>query len=495
MKRLNVVMVAAACAAVGLLAGTARGQYYTPLRYDLRYTSPAYIPSGTMRFGPAARPYDPYRFGNYNPGNLSVTGNLRLGKSFQGTSPYRSTGSQLSMDVPSTRLSNFRRDSIGIADVGTGLEYGGLGAFYPGSASVTTPYTAGVRFAVPQPGLRAPYAPRNVNAPPLPYWSNRGGVFTGGYGTADTVPTVESPMTTGGLAIPPSVLNDMTALFDGRTSPMPDEVTEPPAPTGVDDLYRSPYEKFGHAFESKPTNIFIEDDQTGAHAGDMTMPDDPSALFWQGPEAAGTQGPWMLQQQEAAGTTLETDQAPSTRPEDAWPEQNAADQTALDGQPVLATPMPVSTYAVYVMRAHAAMKEGAYGKAEALYAAGVALEPDRPAAFFGRIHALLARRMYLQVAVVLERELARHPQWATAAPNLRGVYPKAEVNVYDRIVAELERELADRPDDVRSNLLMGYLYYATGQYRKAKPYLEKAARAPDDKPGAAKAMIAAIEAR
>ncbi len=162
---------------------------------------------------------------------------------------------------------------------------------------------------------------------------------------------------------------------------------------------------------------------------------------------------------------------------------------------MLATPLPVSTYAVYVMRAHAAMKEGAYGKAEALYAAGVALEPDRPAAFFGRIHALLARRMYLQVAVVLERELARHPQWATAAPNLKGVYPKADVDVYDRIVAELERELADRPDDVRSNLLMGYLYYAAGEYRKAKPYLEKAARAPDDKPGAAKAMIAAIEAR
>ena len=487
MKRLDFVITLAVFAFVGLAAGHAFGQYYTPLRYDLRYTSPTYIPSGTLRFGPPAR-YDPYKFGHYNPGNLSVTGNLRLGKSFQGTSPYRSTGSQLSLDLPSTRLSNFRRDTIGLQDIGTGLEYGGLGAFYPGSASVTTPYTAANRFAVPLPGLRAPYAPRDVNtSPPLP--PAPGGVFTASYMAAGTAPTVESPMTAGGLAIPPSTLYYVNALLDGRVSPLPADVTEPPESTRVEDRFKSPYETFGHKFESVPMNIFIPDDRTGAHAGDMTMPDEPSALFWLDHDMADAQTAWMPQQQAQGTPSPAEAQEDSPGAEVLWPEQDAEPEPAM-----LATPepsMPVSTYAAYVVRGHAAMKESAYGKAEALYAAGVALEPDRPAAFFGRIHALLARRMYLQVIVVLERELTRHPQWVKVAPNLKDLYAKP--GVYDRIVGDLQRELEIRPDDAGHNFLIGYVYYTAREKAKARPHLEKAARARSGKTGPEKTVLAAIE--
>lgn len=489
MKRLDIVITLAACAALSLVGADAFGQYYTPLRYDLRHTSPTYIPSGTMRFGPPAR-YDPYRFGNYNPGNLSITGNLRLGKSFQGTSPYRSTGSQLSMDLPSTRLSDFRRDTIGIEDVGTGLEYGQLGAFYPGSASVTTPYTAGMRFAVPTPGARAPYVPRNVNVPGLPQWSAHSQAFTSGYGMGSITPTIEEPMTAGGLAIPPSVLTHAAALLDGRISPMPEDVTAPFAPSEVEDLVKSPYERFGHKFESEPANIFIPDD-AGEHAGDMTMPDDLSSIFWLDRETAGEQDVWAPQPGAEGIVTPWNAVQDSPGAEAAWPEETGENETEPIVTPVLPPSMPVSTYAVYVMRGHAAMKEGDYGKAEALYAAGVALEPDRPAAFFGRIHALLGRRLYLQAIVVMERELAQHPQWVNVVPSLKGVYAKTDV--YDRILEELQRELETKPNDVGHNLLIGYVYYSADEKRKARLHLEKAARARDAKPGPEKAILAAIE--
>ena len=489
MKRPDAIITLAACAVVGLVAGHALGQYYTPLRYDLRYTSPTYIPSGTMRFGPPAR-YDPYRFGNYNPGDLSVTGNLRLGKSFHGTVPYRPTGSQLSIDLPSTSLSNFQRDTIGLEDIGTGLEYGQLGAFYPGSASVTTPYTAGVRFAVPPPGPRAPYAPHNVNVPSLPHWSAQGEVFTPGYGATGAAPSLERPMTAGGLAIPPSALHYVNALLDGRVSPVPEDVTEPPAPTtAVKDLVKSAYERFGHKFESEPTNIYIPDDRTGEHAGDMATPDEPSALFWLDRDAAGMQDPWAPQPGEEVVVTPGKAVEESPEAEPAWAESTAEDEAEPAAVPGPST--PVSTYAEYVMRGHAAMKESAYGRAEALYAAGVALEPDRPAAFFGRVHALLAQRLYLQVIVILERELARHPQWVSVAPSLKGVYAKD--GVYDRLVAELQGELKTRPDDAGHNFLIGYVYYTAGEKRKARLHLEKVARARDDKPGPETTILAAIE--
>jgi len=488
MTRLNVVLALVACAAVGLVWGQALGQYYTPLRYDLRYTSPTYIPSGTMRFGPGARPYDPYRFGHYNPGNLSVTGNLRLGKSFQGTSPYRSTGSQLSMDLPSTRLSNFRRDTIGIQDLGTGLEYGHLGAYYPGSASVTTPYTAGARFAVPPQTVRAPYVPRNVNAPPLPMWTAPNIARTSGHSMAEYYPTLDAPMAAGGLAIPPGVLNYASALLDGRVLPTPEDVTEPPEPTEVGDRVGLAYERYGHRFESEPTNIFIPD-EGGEHAGDMTMPDDPSALFWLDRDTAAAQDAEAPQEAAPAWVIFGKATDETSEAEAVWPEEPSEAEPVVAAVP--ATPMPVSTYAVYVMRGHVAMKEGAYGKAEALYAAAGALEPDRPAAFFGRIHALLARRLYLQVIVVLEREFVRHPKWVTVAPSLKSVYPKTDV--YDRIVADLERELEAKPNDARHNFLLGYVYYTARENQKARQHLEKAARTRDETSGPEKAILTAIQ--
>jgi len=218
MTKPAILAIAAVGLTLALVAQEAQGQYYTPLRYDLRQSSPTYIPSGAIRFGPDRQP-DPYAFGSPQYGNLGMTGNLRLGKSFQGRSPYRPSGSQLSSDLPSLRLSDFRRDSIGVEDVGTGVEYGQPGAYFPGSGSVTTPWSAGGRFAAPLPGDRAPYATRDVNAPSLPRFSAAGSAAYSAAGGAAEAPGI--PAAGMNLTIPRSALDYVDALIDGRASPMP----------------------------------------------------------------------------------------------------------------------------------------------------------------------------------------------------------------------------------------------------------------------------------
>ncbi len=130
---------------LGMAAAEAGAQYYVPLRYDLRYTTnPGYIGPVTQAL-PA--PPDPYSYGALQYGNLLMTGNVRGGKSFEGTVPYNQQGSQLSTFLPSMALSNFNRDSVSVADVVSGLNYGGYQPYFAGAGSVTSLYTAETRFA------------------------------------------------------------------------------------------------------------------------------------------------------------------------------------------------------------------------------------------------------------------------------------------------------------------------------------------------------------
>jgi tetratricopeptide (TPR) repeat protein len=153
---------------------------------------------------------------------------------------------------------------------------------------------------------------------------------------------------------------------------------------------------------------------------------------------------------------------------------------------------PAVGYAEYVTRANAAMKEPSFGKAEAFYAAAMTMDPDRPAALFGRIHALLADYRYLEADLILERALKAHPEWAKDAPDLRAVYVKA--GVYDRIVEDLREELKRRPGNVPSGLVLGYVLYASGQYDEAKSLLTQVAATRPEAPGPEKVLLEAIEA-
>jgi hypothetical protein len=119
--------------AISMMGSPALAQRFVPMRYDLRsrqaqyggnpYTTyrnynpyaPYRAPSGENAgyggyygaYGPPAQS-DPYSFEALQQRNYFVTGNVRAGKSFQGTTPYQDTGSRLTTDLPSLRLSDFR---------------------------------------------------------------------------------------------------------------------------------------------------------------------------------------------------------------------------------------------------------------------------------------------------------------------------------------------------------------------------------------------------
>jgi len=280
MKRVTAILIGVAAAVVALGPAVAWAQYRTPLRYDLRYTSPTYIPSGVMRYGPPRQP-DPYRFGNPLYGNLAVTGNLRLGKSFRGNTPYTASGSLLSRDLPSTRLSDFRRDSIGIEDLGTGLEYGGIRPYYPDMSTVTTSWTAGRRFDGARFRDRIRYLPPNYNAAPTEPLRTPGNVFSGPGGwTGLTMEDVQAAAEGGySLGTPQTTEDVLASLRAASRGWLTAEEGQGrmgfPGTDEQDDNLKNPYEIFHKQFETEPVNLFdaepVPGEQVEESAFERTM--------------------------------------------------------------------------------------------------------------------------------------------------------------------------------------------------------------------------------
>ncbi len=513
MTRLTAILTTIVAVALVLGPSVARAQYSTPLRYDLRYTSPSYIPSGTLRTGPP-RQADPYRFGNPLHGNLGLTGNLRLGKSFQGNTPYVQTGSQLSQSLPSTALSNFRRDSFGVGDLGTPLQYGQAGAFFPDTATVTTPSSAGRRFEAARFRDRAGYLPPNFSGAPTGPPQTPGNIFTRSGGwiglTHEDAEAAEALGYTVGVAQSTAeVLESLRALRAGYAL---DEETEEPSADVAGRRY--PYELFEKQFQTDPMNLFGVEPAADARqresgyertmqlqyrpeATDLdpwldTVPQDDDLLVEPGEARApdetvtdrwATRGGWTEERR--------------ADPDDPWAAFDTADPLQdVDGlgpaaepvRPVSVPTEPRSGYAQFVLRAHEAMKQGRYGQAESLYAAAAALDRKRPAAFFGRVHALLATRLYLQAAAVVKRGLSDHPDWVRHVPDLAAVYP--EKDVYTRIRRDLRRSVDRGSAQPGYRFLLAYVEMAVGNAEAARSHLP----APGDASGAEKAMLDALGA-
>ncbi|MBL7106765.1 MAG: hypothetical protein ISS77_04060 [Phycisphaerae bacterium] len=102
-------------------------------------------------------------------GNLVVTGNVRAGKSFQGSLPYRSTSDfGVSGSTSTGTLDSFIRDSAGIEDIGR--YRGGLKPFFsPTQTSTTTRAGSSAVFTPPTPGTGRFYSdqfvPRSADVP------------------------------------------------------------------------------------------------------------------------------------------------------------------------------------------------------------------------------------------------------------------------------------------------------------------------------------------
>jgi tetratricopeptide (TPR) repeat protein len=144
--------------------------------------------------------------------------------------------------------------------------------------------------------------------------------------------------------------------------------------------------------------------------------------------------------------------------------------------------VPESRYAEQVRRAHEAMKAGRFAEADRIYSDAVALDPGRPAAAFGRAHALLGLTYYHQASLVLVRYLRAHPAWAADLPDLKSVY--ADAQMYERTVSDLERSAKGEGATSAYRFLLGYVLCAGGRRDEARPYLEQAAASAEMKEAA-----------
>jgi len=483
---------------LGLLGPSALGQYYVPLRYDLRYSmNPGYVTA--IPYGQAPSRPDPYAFGSPLYSGLDLTGNVRAGKSFQGNTPFNQQGSQLSANVPSLALSNFRRDSIGIGDIGTGVEYGMPAPYFPGSASVTSIGTAGRRFA-PDMGANR-YATPNYNAANVGLVSvpTTAGFYAGGTPPPDVPAAQLQTMRRGGLYLPRSAIEWVNAL------------AETPRPAGAPQVPVS----------GVPT-VQPQELNPDLRRMDMRLglpPPPPDVRIGLPPELGGqvpaaTAGPLEMAAAEkaaAAARAAGKAETPETAPSAATPglSGGATKETPRTG-PSPAAPFPpgqqegpavpppptkyagVATFAEYAERANAQMREGHYGAADALYEAALVMDADRPSALFGRVHALLGDYRYVQASLVLDRALRLHPNWVRDIPNIAAVYAKPDVLA--RITSDLAADLARRPSNVEANLLLGYIDYASGRTAQAKSYLKHVADVRGDRPGCEQSLLKAIEA-
>jgi hypothetical protein len=506
MRILTIVIGLVAVLAAVLAATPALGQYYVPLRYDLRYTSPTYIPSGNYGYGLTPPPrVDPYAFGSMQYQNLDLTGNVRGGRSFQGNTGITQPGSQLSMRLPSMALSNFNRDSFSIGDIGTGLEWGMTQPYFPGSASVTNIGTAGMRFATPMPGARAPYTLPNLNSALPGYMpAATSGVNTGIVTPrAVPAPVVRAP---GGLYVPPGSMEWVNALIEGRIAT--------PGVTGLPGEKERPDMRIGIPKRPVDVRIGIKTGTTaeGAEAGEtqaerrqpgegetgsLTEPFEStqSALYWMVREAAAKD---RAKPPEEAAVPLpkpETKGGAFAAPLPGEEEPPLPGMKEKGTQPPAIPPVPEpyrppETYAAYLNRAETAMRELNFVKAEPVFAAAATMDPSKAAPAFGRINALLGVRRYAHAAILLDQMLRAHPEWANEAPNIRSVYPKPEI--YDRIVSDLLADLKNRPGNDESSLTIGYVYFAAGRFEDARLYLNHIAAGRTEGPGPEKAILKAM---
>ena len=497
MKALNEIRTAILAAVMlALVAAGAGAQYPVPLHYDLRYENPAYVPSDIYREQPPPPPGqpDPYAFGAVQYGNLSLTGNLRLGRSFRGNVPYGQSGSQIGSNLPSMALSNFRRDSMGLEDVGTGVQYGVPTPYFPGSGSVTTPRVARDRFAVPPPSDRSPYTTANLNAtsvgpltqPMAPYYASTAGGAGGDY----IVP--EGASRAGyGLTIPRSALAWVDALIAGRVNakpvPQAGENQEQKDPR-VGLLPRPADRRIG----AKATDLPETEPTLVKPTREQEFEESQSALSWQVRQEAARKRQGQPEA-ETAVVPLKKREWPAAPGEEVGPTPGQDKEQSPGLPPVAERFVAPGGYADYVERAAAAMKGTDFGQAEALYAAARALEPSRPGAFFGRLHALLGGMHYGQAALVADRDLRAHPEWVTAVPDITSAYSKPEI--VDRIVTDLRTQIKSKPSDVPSAFLLGYVFYAAGRNDDARLYLTAVAQTREKEQGPEQAILKAIEAR
>jgi len=480
-----------AAATLSVAVSSVSAQYYVPLRYDLRMSGPQYP------LVPAANP-NPYAFGQPNSGNLGMTGNLRFGKSFQGPVPYNQSGSQLSgVTLPSLTLSNFRRDSYGADDISSVTPYGAPQAYYPQTAQVTNPTTAGRTTFQRDPmtgAIRPTYLPPQVQPRTQAGAQAEQQALYGLSGApAGSIPS--NVFNAQGLTVSRQTYEYINALIasgheaeKARLRPSAEsnvQVPENLAPAAEPAL---PSYRFSGQQELERLAQPSLYGAPGQQPQNVLMPQPPGYRPLERPQPSNILNPKgalpLPFTPEEAAPAPESPKPPAKRPTPAvGPLPAPGTDTGQPAAPPKATerdllvaPTPnvgAKSYADYYKLGDSAMKERRFDYAEGMFAAAGALDRSKPDALFGRVAAMVASGRHVEAGQALAAAFKAHPEWARSVPNLRAAYP--DEDTWDRIFNDVTADLQKNPESAMLQFMVGYVLYAGRQPEAARQYLEKAA--------------------
>ncbi|MDK1031304.1 MAG: tetratricopeptide repeat protein [Planctomycetia bacterium] len=365
--------------------------------------------------GPAApqRTFYPYGYSS----NLIVTGNVRYGKSFRGSTPFGQLGSELGTLVPSAGLDTFRRDSISIGDILRGHSYGAIIPFYGRSTQVTSSRTAGTRFMA-----------RPQEAPP------------------ERLMTLGRPL-------------DLLALQRASMRPLqPLTSAQPVTPYPWYDYRLGP--GVGGPPDLLDPSMFFMPPRTEKDAGregaprEATLPTLPSLSKGPTAEEMTQTGPF---ESDAGKVPLPGIQKDSGREEAEGEEgPDAKDKRIL--LPLLGgAGRQLHSYESYMREGHKFFRDGHYGRAARMYNAARTLDRDRPDAYLAQGHAYLASGKYHQAALALQRAVIMYPDWVDSDMALPDVFARPE-DLQER-EKEIGEYLAKSPNVTTYNFLLGYIYW------------------------------------
>ncbi len=470
----------------------------------------------------------------FDSANLYITGNVTAGRSFRAFSPVRDSFS-LSIATPSSRLSNFERDSVNIADVLAGRTPQVTSPYYSPQRTTTSYGTISAGFNDPnRVGSGGMYAiPERVTA----YGLSRNAQ---GYLTESGARSAANSVSAGQLTVSISGGNSFLEH-------LPLQQTYGTAATGLAPTQRATsygglwliqqgaeYIEDGQARQSSPLEAMQRSMEEGAGWGDAegaatfasqsfgsrrneaASADDstvPASQRWrmllsdqttdsEGQQTAdaraGTETGFVptgvsmsrdlmmayrvIHDAKAADAEL----SPSaTRSEKARLGGSLHDAQAMFADPVDSFAGVTQSAAEQLIReAEEQVRQGQYYRAKALYERALMIDPLNPLILMGLGHATLAAGEFFSAALILSRAVEAFPAIGHLKFNLQSFI--TEEDLLDKRRAELERRL-ETSDDYRFRFLLGYAEYYSGLAKFGMPNLKLAAeQAP---PGSGIAML------
>ncbi len=132
-----------------------------------------------------------------------------------------------------------------------------------------------------------------------------------------------------------------------------------------------------------------------------------------------------------------------------------------------------SKFNEYIGVAEAYLKQGRYYRAVSAYTLASIYRPNDSFVLVGKSHALFAAGEYISSALFLTRAIEISAEQARSKVNLEELFGGRDV--IDSRIADIEERFV-RSDAAELEFLLGYIYYQTGELRRAKEAIDAASQ-------------------